>query len=337
MCNCSRVSRRWRCGGPARPQTGWRDGARDRAGRVTTATRRGVRVGEDHLDHVVGEVRVTQLSAAEECTQCRCLGPVRRMRIRIRRWRNVGAVRGLRHGVSVSKQPPGVEIRDTGSRNFFRPRRTGRWSRDPRCWSSRGVPKSEDVAVEEGDPADPLGALPRVALGMMTRAGPPCSAGSGAPFHVWAIRTSLIEADLSGLVEYRRSLEEDMGGGVWVGRGPQGLDGTKRLKGHVQLAPGGDAMEVTGISDLGQGLKGVPVEGDGALDPSTDLEAPLGGGNLGFDAEVEDRGKLVTTFVRAAPVRRTFRLACGATGFSGSSVPWRRHTLHSRGGVRLHR
>ena len=55
----------------------------------------------------------------------------------------------------------------------------------------------------------------------------------------------------------------------------------------VELAPGGDAMEVAHVFELREGVEFLPGEGPWVLDQAADFQAPIARRNLRADAEIE--------------------------------------------------
>src|SRR3954451_6228785 len=57
---------------------------------------------------------------------------------------------------------------------------------------------------------------------------------------------------------------------------------------HVELAPGGDAMEIARILELRKIVKLLPGEGFCILDQAIDLQSPLVRGNLRLNSKIEN-------------------------------------------------
>ncbi len=86
----------------------------------------------------------------------------------------------------------------------------------------------------------------------MTRAGPPCSMVSGAPFH------QCIDRGVGGVavVSFKENVRDRILGQHQLGQRKK----RHPLPRHVQLAPGGDTVEVAGVIKLIQRHELFPVE-----------------------------------------------------------------------------
>src|ERR1043166_7441597 len=86
---------------------------------------------------------------------------------------------------------------------------------------------------------------------------------------------------------------------------------------HIELAPGGDAMEIAHVLELWQGQKAAPVQGSGVFDMSVNFELPLVQRNIRSDAQIQN-GKVVDLpLARGEPIDRANRRLFFACHFSG--------------------
>src|SRR6266850_7663876 len=96
----------------------------------------------------------------------------------------------------------------------------------------------------------------------------------------------VVETDFEGIVRGIAvvTLEEDMGG---LGFGSDKVcerEEGHAFPGHVELSPGGNAMEVADIVELRKGEKLRPGKGDGVLHFAANFKFPTVERDLGSDA-----------------------------------------------------
>ncbi len=150
-------------------------------------------------------------------------------------------------------------------------------------------PEAKDVAVDKGDFADELGAFPGVFFRNDDARGTTMLDGDGLSVNLVRDEDVIVQADIERVVRGIAvvALEENEFRG---GPGPDQLsEGEKgdALPVHFVFGPGGDAMEVAHVPELGQGVELVPTEGDRVFDLAVNLELPLVEGHFGMDAEVQ--------------------------------------------------
>ena len=76
---------------------------------------------------------------------------------------------------------------------------------------------------------------------------------------------------------------------------------------HVELTPGRHIMEIAHVIELRQRHELFPIQSDGALDLSVDLELPFFQRNVRLDTQIEDRKIVDLTLSRREPIRRAHR------------------------------
>lgn len=150
-------------------------------------------------------------------------------------------------------------------------------------------PEAEDVAVDEGDFADELGAFPGVFLRHYHARGSAVFHGDGFAVDFVGDEDVVIHADFERVVGgvavvafekdklcFRLGFDE-------VGNGEEG----DTFPFHLEFAPGGDTVKIADVLKLREGGELIPVECNGILDKAVDLELPFIERDFRMDAEIE--------------------------------------------------
>lgn len=151
-------------------------------------------------------------------------------------------------------------------------------------------PKAEDVAVDEGDFADEFRAFPRILFRHDDAGGAAVFDGDLFAVNFVGDEDIVIHADVEGEVGGVAVVafeEDEFGGGLGFDEIGQGEE-SDAFPFHLELAPGGDAVEIAGVFELGQGGELIPIESDGVFDVAVDFQCPLVERNFRVNAKVQD-------------------------------------------------
>src|SRR5215470_3011007 len=153
------------------------------------------------------------------------------------------------------------------------------------------LPEARLVLGHEGDPPDPLGALPEIEFWHHGAHGATMLTRDRLALPTMRQQYFLVvevgEAQVRGVVVVAREHQK-----LRLGFGPHHAEQVPRrdaLPGVVVVRPLGDAVDVRDISGLRLGLECRPVPSDWVLDQPIDAESPALDRNLGLHAEIEDR------------------------------------------------